>query len=72
MSDPAPVGCQRCGHPFGVHEDGGPCEEWTGPTAAAPAERVRGCPCVGFLWVDPAGPSPTYGASSPQNLVSGP
>lgn len=43
------VQCQRCGHGYRDHEDGGRClEGWL--------TRIFGCWCEGFLWVPPDGP----------------
>lgn len=54
------VTCRRCGTPFPLHGDaGGPVRVRAGGWAS-PADAVP-MTCPGFLWVDPAGPSPTYG-----------
>ena len=52
--------CRRCGVAFPEHGDGGgPVTVRAGAWGGAP----MGVPirCQGFLWIDPAGPSPTYG-----------
>jgi hypothetical protein len=54
------VTCHRCGTPYPQHGDaGGPITVRAGAWGGNPMGVPIRCP--GFQWVDPAGPSPTYG-----------
>jgi hypothetical protein len=65
LTGAAPLFCRSCNHAYPEHEDaGGHCRGRVGgfssPAAAIP------CPCAGFRWVDPSGPSVGSYADPPQ------
>lgn len=61
----AAVGCRSCGHGYPEHEaGGGHCGGRIGG-CASPANAIP-CPCPGFRWIDPAGPSVGSYTDAPQ------
>lgn len=62
MSRPRPapeVDCAACGDPYRQHAGGGRCRARDGDGH---------CPCLGFRWVDPAGPAVGSYREPPQRL----